>query len=53
GIACPIVMHIGSLQANLAIRYLTGLPVKKDILYYLAFDSEGVLDTKRFNLPTS
>ncbi|MFA9373973.1 MAG: ThiF family adenylyltransferase [Poseidonibacter sp.] len=53
GIACPIVMHIGSLQANLAIRYLTGLPVKKDILYYLAFDNEGVLDTKRFNLPTS
>jgi len=53
GIACPIVMHIASLQANLAIRYLTGLPVKKDILYYLAFDNEGVLDTKRFNLPTS
>ena len=53
GIACPIVMHIASLQANLAIRHLTGLPVKKDILYYLAFDNEGVLDTKRFNLPTS
>ena len=51
GIACPIVMHIASLQANLAIRHLTGLPVKKDILYYLSFDSEGVLDTKRFNLP--
>ena len=53
GIACPIVMHIASLQANLAIRYLTKLPVKKDILYYLSFDSEGILDTKRFNLPTS
>ncbi|MAD43023.1 MAG: thiamine biosynthesis protein ThiF [Arcobacter sp.] len=53
GIACPIVMHIASLQANLAIRHLTGLPVKKDILYYLSFDNEGVLDTKRFNLPTS
>ena len=53
GIACPIVMHIASLQANLAIRHLTGLAVKKDILYYLSFDSEGVLDTKRFNLPTS
>ncbi len=52
GIACPIVMHIASLQANLAIRYLTGLSVKKDILYYLAFDDEGVLDTKKFNLPT-
>lgn len=52
GIACPIVMHIASLQANLAIRYLAGLAVKKDILYYLAFDEEGVLDTKKFNLPT-
>lgn len=53
GIACPIVMHIASLQANLAIRYLTGLKVKKDILYYLSFDDEGVLDTKKFNLPVS
>ncbi len=51
GIACPIVMHIASLQANLAIRYLAELPVKKDILYYLSFDEEGVLNTKKFNLP--
>jgi adenylyltransferase/sulfurtransferase len=51
GIACPIVMHIASLQANLAIRHLTGLPVKKDILYYLSFDSEGVLQNQKFNLP--
>ena len=53
GIACPIVMHIASLQANLAIRYLAGLAVKKDILYYLSFDEEGALDSKKFNLPTS
>ena len=53
GIACPIVMHIGSLQANLALRYLAGLSVKKDILYYLSFDSEGVLNTKKFNLPVA
>ncbi len=53
GIACPIVMHIASLQANLALRYLTGLKVKKDILYYLSFDDEGVLETKKFNLPTA
>lgn len=53
GIACPIVMHIASLQANLAIRYLTGLPVKKDILYYLSFDNEGVLNNQKFNLPTN
>ncbi len=52
GIACPIVMHIASLQANLAIRYLTGLPVKKDILYYLSFDQEGILQNQKFNLPT-
>jgi adenylyltransferase/sulfurtransferase len=46
-------MHIGSLQANLALRYLAGLSVKKDILYYLSFDNEGVLNTKKFNLPTN
>jgi len=51
GIACPIVMHVGSLQANLALRYLAGLPVKKDILYYLSFDEEGVINYKNFNLP--
>lgn len=52
GIVCPIVMHIASLQANLAIRHLSGLPVKKDILYYLSFDEEGVLNNQKFNLPT-
>lgn len=51
GIACPIVMHIASLQANLALRYLTGLSVKKDILYYLSFDEEGELNTQKFGLP--
>ncbi len=51
GIACPIVMHIAAFQANLALRHLVGLPVKKDILYYLSFDEDGVLDTKKFNLP--
>jgi len=53
GIACPIVMHIASLQANLAIRHLTGLPVKKDVLYYLSFNEEGVLENQKFNLPTN
>ena len=51
GIAAPIVMHIGSLQANLALRYLAGLPVSKDLLYYLYFDAEGVLVTQRFGMP--
>jgi len=51
GIAAPIVMHIASLQANLAIRFLAGLSVKKDTLYYLFFNEEGELITQKFGLP--
>ncbi len=51
GIAAPIVMHIGSLQANLALRYLAGLPVAKDKLYYLYFDDTGELVTQKFGMP--
>jgi adenylyltransferase/sulfurtransferase len=51
GIAAPIVMHIGSLQANLALRYLAGLPVVKDKLYYLYFNEEGELITQKFAMP--
>ena len=51
GIAAPIVMHIASLQANLALRYLAGLPVKSDLLYYLYFDDEGDLITQKFKMP--
>lgn len=53
GIAAPIVMHIASLQANLALRYLAGLSVKRDWLYYLFFNSEGELITQKFALPKS
>lgn len=53
GIAAPIVMHIASLQANLALRYLTGENVKKDRLYYLFFNEEGELVTQKFALPKS
>jgi molybdopterin-synthase adenylyltransferase len=53
GIAAPIVMHIASLQANLALRYLAGLTVKKDKLYYLFFNDEGELVTQKFALPKS
>jgi len=53
GIAAPIVMHIASLQANLALRYLAGLSVKKDYLYYLFFSEEGELVTQKFALPKS
>lgn len=53
GIAAPIVMHIASLQANLALRYLAGLSVKTDKLYYLFFNDEGELVTQKFALPKS
>lgn len=53
GIAAPIVMHVASLQANLALRYLAGLSVKKDQLYYLFFNEEGELMTQKFMLPQS
>ena len=51
GIVAPIVMHIASLQANLALRYLAGLTIKKDTLYYLFFNDEGELITQKFGLP--
>ncbi|DAB28871.1 MAG: thiamine biosynthesis protein ThiF [Sulfurimonas sp. RIFOXYD12_FULL_33_39] len=53
GIAAPIVMHIASLQANLALRYLAGFSVKKDYLYYLFFNADGELVTQKFSLPKS
>lgn len=53
GIAAPIVMHIASLQANLALRFLAGLSIKKDMLYYLVFNEDGELVTQKFGLPTS
>ena len=51
GITAPIVMHIGSLQANLALRYLAGLNVMKDKLYYLYFNDDGELITQKFGMP--
>lgn len=51
GITAPMVMHIGSLQANLALRYLAGLLIEKDRLYYLYFNDEGVLITQKFGMP--
>lgn len=51
GIAAPIVMFIASFQANLAIRYLTGLSVKKDYLYYLYFNEEGEFKKQTFKMP--
>ncbi len=51
GIAAPIVMQVGSFQANLALRYLTGLPVPKDRLHYMYYSSEGELVLQKFSIP--
>jgi len=51
GIAAPIVMMAASLEANLALRYLAGLSVKKDYLYYLFFDEEGQYKVQGFDMP--
>ena len=52
GIAAPIVMQIASIQANIAIRYLVGLPIEKDILQYIYYDKNGELIIKKFKMPT-
>ncbi len=52
GIAAPIIMQVASLQANLAIRYLVGEEVKKDLLYYLSY-KDGEFDIQKFKLPIS
>ena len=51
GIACPMVMQIASIQANLALRYLAGLSIKKDFLNYIYFDENGELVLQKFFLP--
>ncbi len=50
GVTAPMVMHIASLEATLALRYLAGFEVKKDLLYYLYFNAEGELISQKFNL---
>jgi adenylyltransferase/sulfurtransferase len=50
GIACPIVMNIASMQANLTIKYLLGDDVSKDTLYYLFYDEMGVINLQKFLL---
>lgn len=51
GIAAPMVMQIASLEANLAIRYLSNLAIKKDYLYYCFFDNYGEYNVQKFALP--
>ena len=50
GIAAPMVMFTASFQANLALRYLAGLSVKKDFLYYLYMDNDGELIVKKLRV---
>ncbi len=49
GIAAPIIMQVASLQANLAIRYLIGEEVKKDLLYYLSY-KDGEFTIQKFKI---
>jgi len=51
GITAPMVMHIASLQSTLALRYLAGLKIKKDFLYYLYVNEEGELISQNFDMP--
>jgi len=53
GVAAPMVMHVASLQANMALRYLVGLPVTKDTLSYLYVDDTGALNTQTFGMPVA
>ncbi len=50
GIAAPMVMHVASLEANIALRYLAGLKVARDKLYYIYFDEFGEFITQKFGL---
>jgi adenylyltransferase/sulfurtransferase len=51
GITAPMVMQIASFEANLALRYLADLSVAKDYLYFISFDKDGFLDTRKFKMP--
>ncbi len=53
GVAAPMVMHLASFQADMALRYLAGLPVQKEMLFYLYLDDTGVLRTQTFRMPVA
>ncbi len=50
GVAAPMVMQAASLEANLALRYLAGLPVATDTLYYLSYNSDGEFIVQKFKI---
>ncbi len=51
GISAPMVMQIASTQANMAIRYLIGLEIDRDKLYYIFYNKSGELITQKFGMP--
>lgn len=51
GQTAPMVMQTASFQANLALRYLAGFEVAKDLLYYLFYDKNGEFVIKTFKMP--
>lgn len=50
GIAAPIVVQIAATQANIALRYLAGLTVSKDKLYYCFYDNNGDFILQKFGI---
>lgn len=50
GIAAPIVMLIAALEANLALRYLAGLHVDKEVLHHVQIGENGA-EIRKFRLP--
>jgi len=51
GITAPMVMQIASFQANLALRYLVNLPIKKDSLFFIYYNNDGEFITQEFKMP--
>ncbi len=52
GITPPIVTFIASFEANMALRYLAGLPIEKDMLHYFFIDKNGEFKTQKFKMPS-
>ncbi len=51
GIAAPMVMQIASFEANLALRFLANLPIKKDTLFFIYYNSFGEFKIQEFKMP--
>ena len=48
GVTPPPVMMIGAFEATIALRYLAGLNVQKDVLHMLYFTDDGVFEKRSF-----